>query len=232
MTLAASYAVSGFMLHQLLSALQSLALVLLCGIFIAATLGAMTRRLQRRNESWQTMMPNWAVTIVKSATRGPQWVSAGLRSIWDRFHTQNNPGSGLARYAPVWMAAALAVGGALAITNLKPRYETEEYFNVAILAKLSVNEWLLERQDGSFRYRACPGEESLSDAVIGVGWVAKRVKFLQKDGCESIRPMTYGFFYDHPPREVYPGSGERRKVWGGTADIPSPMQAQTQVRGD
>lgn len=99
------------------------------------------------------------------------------------------------------------------VTSLErlEKSQVETYYNVEILNKIGPNEWLLLRQDGMFRYRGCKDFDN--NGVIGVGFVAKKVKFMQFGDCESIKGEGLGFFYDNPPKEIYPGSGEKRIEW-------------------
>ena len=88
----------------------------------------------------------------------------------------------------------------------------EEYHNVKILKQIDDSDWLLEREDGKFRFRCCPDFDC--KPFVGVGFIAWKVRYAQMAGCESIKDRELGFFYDQPPREIFPGSGEKRKEWG------------------
>jgi len=94
---------------------------------------------------------------------------------------------------PVTFSLFVMTGLILQVARANSAPVSEQH-NVAVLAKLSSNEWRMRSdEEGEFVYRACPDFDN--ESVIWAGYVADRARWREYGRCKSIRDTGLGFWW-------------------------------------
>ena len=97
------------------------------------------------------------------------------------------------RKVPIFFSLFVVMGLILGAARASNAPVAEEH-NVAILSRLSSNEWRMRSdEEGEFVYTACLDFDN--ESVIQQGYIADAAKWREYGRCKSIRETGLGFWY-------------------------------------